>query len=110
MPETSPKSDRKSARKFDGKRLVVASHNEGKVLEITALLAPFDMEVLPYFLPDPETGTQRRHGRAFRHHRDAKVFFAAKRDELDDGRQQHRLLGQITVGRRQRRGDGRGID
>ena len=61
MPETSPKSDRKSARKFDGKRLVVASHNEGKVLEITALLAPFDMEVLPASalgLAEPEeTGT-----------------------------------------------------
>ena len=33
-------------RKFDGKKLVVASHNEGKVREIRELLEPFGVEVL----------------------------------------------------------------
>ncbi len=47
MPGTSPKIARKIARKFDGEQLVVASHNAGKVVEITALLAPFNMEVVP---------------------------------------------------------------
>ena len=42
MPEASPKN----VRKFNDKRLVVASHNPGKVTEITALLAPFDLEVV----------------------------------------------------------------
>lgn len=34
------------ARKFDGGKLVVASHNPGKVREIAALLAPFAIEVV----------------------------------------------------------------
>ncbi len=33
-------------RKFDGGRLVVASHNEGKVREIRDLLAPFGVETI----------------------------------------------------------------
>jgi len=37
---------RSSNRKFDSGRLVVASHNPGKVVEITALLAPFDVDVV----------------------------------------------------------------
>ncbi len=47
MPGTSPKIARNIARKFDGEQLVVASHNAGKVDEFTALLAPFNMEVVP---------------------------------------------------------------
>ena len=42
MPETSPKI----ARKFVDRRLIVASHNPGKVVEISALLAPFNLEVV----------------------------------------------------------------
>jgi XTP/dITP diphosphohydrolase len=34
------------ARRFDGGRLVIASHNPGKIVEITALLAPFAVEVV----------------------------------------------------------------
>jgi len=33
-------------RKFDGDRLVIASHNKGKIREIGALLAPFGIEVV----------------------------------------------------------------
>jgi XTP/dITP diphosphohydrolase len=48
-------------RQFDGGRLIVASHNEGKVAEITALLAPLGLEVLSagaLGLDEPEeTGT-----------------------------------------------------
>ena len=32
-------------RRFNGERLVLASHNAGKLAEITALLAPFDVRV-----------------------------------------------------------------
>lgn len=35
------------ARRFEGDRLVVASHNEGKVREIAELLAPFRVEAIP---------------------------------------------------------------
>jgi len=52
---------RQSPRQFTGGRLVVASHNEGKVVEITALLEPFDIDVVSAAalgLPEPEeTGT-----------------------------------------------------
>ncbi|MGB0672118.1 MAG: non-canonical purine NTP pyrophosphatase, partial [Rhodospirillales bacterium] len=34
------------ARRFDGGRLVIASHNAGKVREIADLLAPFGAEVI----------------------------------------------------------------
>jgi len=34
------------ARKFEGQKLVVASHNEGKVREIRELLAPFGVETI----------------------------------------------------------------
>lgn len=33
-------------RKFDGKRLVVATHNQGKLVEIAELLAPFGLAVV----------------------------------------------------------------
>lgn len=36
----------RSARRFDGGRLVIASHNPGKVREIAELLAPFKVEVV----------------------------------------------------------------
>ncbi|MEX2618465.1 MAG: RdgB/HAM1 family non-canonical purine NTP pyrophosphatase [Alphaproteobacteria bacterium] len=44
------------ARHFDGGRLVIASHNPGKVREIGALLAPFDADVVSagdLGLPEP---------------------------------------------------------
>ena len=53
MPETA----RAAPRRFDGNRLVVASHNEGKVVEITDLLAPFGLDVISagaLGLPEPE--------------------------------------------------------
>jgi XTP/dITP diphosphohydrolase len=50
-----------TARKFTSKKLVVASHNSGKVVEITALLEPFGLEVVSASalgLEEPEeTGT-----------------------------------------------------
>lgn len=53
-----------SARTFTGTKLVVASHNEGKVREIRELLAPFGVETLSareLDLPEPdETGTTFR--------------------------------------------------
>lgn len=52
---------RQPARELDGGRLVVASHNPGKVREIAALLAPFGLEVVSagaLGLAEPEeTGT-----------------------------------------------------
>lgn len=45
------------ARRFEGGRLVVASHNEGKVREIAALLGPFGAEPVSAAslgLPEPE--------------------------------------------------------
>ena len=34
------------ARRFDGDRLVIASHNDGKVREIADLLQPFAISVV----------------------------------------------------------------
>ena len=52
------------ARKFTGKKLVIASHNAGKVREIADLLAPFAVEIVSAAelgLPDPEeTGSTFR--------------------------------------------------
>jgi XTP/dITP diphosphohydrolase len=45
------------SRKWNGGRLVIASHNEGKVREIRALLAPFGADVVSagaLGLPEPE--------------------------------------------------------
>ena len=45
------------ARPFDGGRLVIASHNPGKVVEISALLSPFGADVVSAAalnLPEPE--------------------------------------------------------
>jgi XTP/dITP diphosphohydrolase len=44
-------------RKFDGGKLVIASHNTGKITEIAALLAPYRVEALgaaALDLPEPE--------------------------------------------------------
>jgi XTP/dITP diphosphohydrolase len=44
-------------RRFAGDRLVIASHNSGKVDEITALLAPFDIRAISVAslgIPEPE--------------------------------------------------------
>ena len=52
------------ARRFDGTRLVIASHNPGKVREIGELLAPFAIDVTSasqHGVPEPEeTGTTFR--------------------------------------------------
>lgn len=45
------------ARRFDGGRLVIASHNPGKVVEMTDLLAPYRIQVVSAAelgLPEPE--------------------------------------------------------
>lgn len=45
------------ARRFEGGRLVIASHNPGKVREMAELLAPYDVEVVSAAelgLPEPE--------------------------------------------------------
>ncbi|WP_308911010.1 RdgB/HAM1 family non-canonical purine NTP pyrophosphatase [Pseudokordiimonas caeni] len=45
------------ARKFTGNKIVIASHNEGKVREINDLLAPFGVEAISaktLGLPEPE--------------------------------------------------------
>ena len=44
-------------RKFTGERLVIASHNQGKVREIAVLLQPLGIEVVSAVdldLPEPE--------------------------------------------------------
>ena len=46
-----------TSRRWEGGRLVIASHNEGKVREIRALLAPFGADVVSagaLGLPEPE--------------------------------------------------------
>ena len=48
-------------RRFEGNKLILATHNKGKVREIGALLVPYDVEVISagdMNLPEPEeTGT-----------------------------------------------------
>jgi XTP/dITP diphosphohydrolase len=44
-------------RRFTGDRLVIASHNQGKIVEISALLAPFRIEAVSAAslgIPEPE--------------------------------------------------------
>ena len=57
-------------RRFRGARIVVASHNEGKVREIAELLAPFEVEACSAAalgLPEPEeTGTTFRENAAIK--------------------------------------------
>jgi XTP/dITP diphosphohydrolase len=59
-------------RRFEHDRLVIASHNPGKVVEITALLAPFGIEILgaaALGLPEPEeTGSTFEENAALKAH------------------------------------------
>ncbi|MCT2399598.1 RdgB/HAM1 family non-canonical purine NTP pyrophosphatase [Novosphingobium mangrovi (ex Huang et al. 2023)] len=65
------------ARKFDSKRLVIATHNAGKLREISALLAPFGIECLSagqLGLPEPEeTGTTFAENALIKAHAAAKA-------------------------------------
>jgi XTP/dITP diphosphohydrolase len=65
------------ARKFAGGRLVIASHNPGKVVEIAALLAPYRVEVVgaaELGLAEPEeTGDTFEANAALKAHAAAKV-------------------------------------
>jgi XTP/dITP diphosphohydrolase len=75
---TDPKaqSGGRGARRLAGGRLVIASHNKGKVREIAALLAPFGVEIVAapdLGLPEPiETGA------SFRENAEIKARAAAK--------------------------------
>ncbi len=63
-------------RKFDGKELVIASHNKGKLREIAALLAPFGVSVTSaaeHGLDEPEETEDSFAGNAR-----IKAHFAAK--------------------------------
>ena len=63
-------------RKFEGGKLVVASHNPGKVREIGDLLAPFGIETVSagdLGLPEPEET-----GESFRENAELKALAAAK--------------------------------
>lgn len=63
-------------RKFEGGRLVIASHNAGKVREIDQLLAPFGAEVISageLGLPEPEET-----GSTFAENAELKALAAAK--------------------------------
>jgi len=71
---------RSSNRKFDGGRLVVASHNPGKVVEITALLAPFHVDVVSAAalgLAEPEET-----GKSFVENAELKARAAARAADL----------------------------
>ena len=64
-------------RRFEGGKLVIASHNPGKVVEITALLAPFQVQLLDAAelgLAEPEeTGTTFEENAALKAHAAAKT-------------------------------------
>jgi XTP/dITP diphosphohydrolase len=64
-------------RKLDSKRLVIATHNAGKLKEISALLAPFGIECLSagqLGLPEPEeTGTTFAENALIKAHAAAKA-------------------------------------
>jgi len=64
-------------RRFEGGKLVIASHNPGKVVEITALLAPFQVQVLgaaELGLAEPEeTGKTFEANAALKAHAAAKT-------------------------------------
>jgi XTP/dITP diphosphohydrolase len=65
------------ARKFAEGKLVIASHNPGKLIEITALLSPYRVETLgagALGLPEPEeTGDTFEANAALKAHAAAKV-------------------------------------
>ena len=63
-------------RRFDGDKLVIASHNAGKIREIRALLEPFGVEILSasdFDLEEPEETESTFEGNAR-----IKAHFAAK--------------------------------
>ncbi len=64
------------ARKFDGGRLVIASHNPGKLVEMTGLLAPYRIAIVSAAalgLPEPEeTGATFEANAALKAHAAAK--------------------------------------
>ena len=67
-------------RRFDGKRMVLATHNPGKVREIAELLAPFAVAVVSageLGLPEPEET-----GITFRANAELKAHAAAKAANL----------------------------
>jgi XTP/dITP diphosphohydrolase len=67
-------------RKFEGGKLVVASHNPGKVREIADLLAPFGIETISagdLGLPEPDET-----GETFRENAELKALAAAKAASL----------------------------
>jgi len=64
------------ARHFEGKKLAVASHNEGKVREIAALIADLGIETVSaaeLSLPEPEET-----GETFRENAELKALAAAR--------------------------------
>lgn len=68
------------ARKFTEKKLVIASHNEGKVREIRELLSSYDIEVISgaeFNLPEPEET-----GKTFLENAAIKSDFFAKETNL----------------------------
>jgi XTP/dITP diphosphohydrolase len=68
------------SRKFDGFKLVIASHNQGKIREIDQLLSPFGVQVISAAdmrLPEPEeTGT------TFAENAELKALAAAKASNM----------------------------
>ena len=88
------------ARRFVEKKLVIASHNKGKVREIDELLAPFGIEVISagaLGLPEPEeTGT------TFEANAELKALAAATAAQLpaladDSGLVVHALNGDPGI-------------
>lgn len=70
----------RSCRRLDGGRLIIASHNAGKVREIAALLAPFGIDVTAagdLNLPEPEET-----GRSFIENAELKARAAAVASDL----------------------------
>lgn len=67
-------------RKFNEKKLVVASHNEGKVKEISALLAPYGVDIVSSAelnLPEPVED-----GASFQENAEIKAIQSAKAANL----------------------------
>ena len=74
-------------RKFEGGKLVVASHNPGKVREIGDLLAPFGIETVSagdLGLPEPEET-----GESFRENAELKALAADTVRSFDSFRRLH---------------------
>lgn len=88
------------ARRFDGKRLVIASHNPGKVREIGELLAPFRIDITSvsqHGVPEPEET-----GATFRANAELKARAVAEATGLpaladDSGLAVHALGGEPGI-------------